>query len=1544
MKTTLKRAAVWLLCAALLVSSGGLSAVQAQNVAGAAQTEGTPQKCVYGKAGETTFVPAGYTYILEGEEGVIYSRLATCDMYIAERTLTESEAEALAKLEYGQEGYIATEDGTILETRDFDAKQAAAYSAAVREILGEANLQGGETISLHTASYSKDTDVRVMITLEDAPVIAMDTMEVHLGQTLGAKEQAAMQAVIRQQDAQVQSINKSLGYDIHVTGQFSLLTNAVSATVKYGDLAKLNQLPGVKKAFLMPSFSVPELEATTVTSGADLLPNMKYVGPSMGANSAWDLGYQGEGMCVAIIDTGLSYENQVFSIEPKDPNGVAFQKADIAAILAQSNLHAETLAQDVTVDSVYYSSKIPFGFNYGDGLANFGTDDDTWMGHGTHVAGIVAGNMPEAAKEQFDMDTLGIAPEAQLVVMKVFDQEGACYLDYLVAALEDAILLGVDCANLSLGSASGPLYVEGITEVYDAAYEAGINVVVSAGNDAFTGYMSNWGGNLVESSSVSTGTLGMPGTFDSVMTVASMDSDAELCFEKTCSWYCSDYKMHMSLGYEEYAGVPEGLGFQERLGGASYVYTDSFDQAEGKLVILPFEGGDADGIMEQAVAAKAAGVLIYDPTPDPNIEYSEYFIVDYTLSRFDVPFAGTSLGNVEFMQNYGHTPGNPLRVDLFWNASETAGKMSSFSSWGPTEGLTLKPEITGIGGNVFSAYCGSQFAVMSGTSMASPAVAATATLVRQYLKEQGIEEAQIPHMVNCLLMSTATPIVDTEHNTYYFVRRQGAGLANAAHAIHSGAYIQVAGANKAKLELGDDPDRTGVYAATFEVVNFSDSAKTYTLDTTVLGQIAQGGQIVAGEVTYLVYDYARELSADVTYNVENDTVLVPANSKATVSVTITLSDADKAYMEERFPYGSYVEGFIQLHSQTDVSLSVPFLGFYGAFGEAPVLEEGAYESLMGGDQAYTTADQFHNALWTNIPVFNEPEFDSTTQKFYLGDTQCALFVKVPPALYGSADNAAIFRPENVGISPNGDGYLDAFQMGLGLKRNAENIHYTVTNRETGELLWEQDTGFVSKTYYSDSVHGPVYAGLVEGTGLAMDWLYPVRHCVNEETGYEWDEYDTSRCLLDEGTWVTIQAEVQLEVTDKTQDIDNANHTVAFPMYIDVTSPKSNGKDCNQLWSETWDNQWAIDAGMIPPEEYHADSLVYCRSSWDEQWFLDYTMEALVGRRDGQWFGSMMSMCMLNIVPGQNYGFSQLGLNVSRLDGDGKYLAIGADYAGNAYAKEIHLDSRIQNYVNLEGDSQILQVGDTLTIRDVQDNDFSTKLEWKLSNSDVAEIVATDDHSCTIRTLTCGKVTVRGGLGLYPDTVDLYVTDSTREEVANRFPDIQGHWAAEDVITAVQMGLTQGTSPHTFSQNQTVTRAQLVTLLYRLAGAPAATGNGGFRDVAEDRYYAPAVAWAVEQGIVHGRTAEIFAPYATATREEMAALFYRFAQSQGMDTSARADLSLYADAFGISNYARDALSWSVATGLIQGMTARTLNPQGTATRAQAVTVLIRYTNL
>ena len=110
------------------------------------------------------------------------------------------------------------------------------------------------------------------------------------------------------------------------------------------------------------------------------------------------------------------------------------------------------------------------------------------------------------------METLGIAPEAQLIIMKVFDMDGMCYFDYLIAAMEDAIVLGVDCANLSPWLRLRSPLLRRMTEVYDAAREAGIHVVVAAGNDASTGYRSLWGEGLVESSSVSTGTLGMPGT------------------------------------------------------------------------------------------------------------------------------------------------------------------------------------------------------------------------------------------------------------------------------------------------------------------------------------------------------------------------------------------------------------------------------------------------------------------------------------------------------------------------------------------------------------------------------------------------------------------------------------------------------------------------------------------------------------------------------------------------------------------------------------------------------------------------------------------------------------------------------------------------------------------------------------------------------------------------------------------------------------------------------------------------------------------------
>lgn len=133
---------------------------------------------------------------------------------------------------------------------------------------------------------------------------------------------------------------------------------------------------------------------------------------------------------------------------------------------------------------------------------------------------------------------------------------------------------------------------------------------------------------------------------------------------------------------------------------------------------------------------------------------------------------------------------------------------------------------------------------------------------------------------------------------------------------------------------------------------------------------------------------------------------------------------------------------------------------------------------------------------------------------------------------------------------------------------------------------------------------------------------------------------------------------------------------------------------------------------------------------------------------------------------------------------------------------------------------------------------------------------------------------------------------------------------------------------------------LVTMLWRLEGQPVAQ-KASFSDISVDAYYAAAVAWANENGIVTGVDEATFAPKSAITREQFAAIMYRYAQYKGMDTSAHADLSNYTDNASISAYAREALSWANATGLINGMSTTELAPQAQATRAQTAAILWRW---
>lgn len=177
---------------------------------------------------------------------------------------------------------------------------------------------------------------------------------------------------------------------------------------------------------------------------------------------------------------------------------------------------------------------------------------------------------------------------------------------------------------------------------------------------------------------------------------------------------------------------------------------------------------------------------------------------------------------------------------------------------------------------------------------------------------------------------------------------------------------------------------------------------------------------------------------------------------------------------------------------------------------------------------------------------------------------------------------------------------------------------------------------------------------------------------------------------------------------------------------------------------------------------------------------------------------------------------------------------------------------------------------------------------------------------------------------------------------NPFWDVpQSHWAHEAVTYVYDNDLMNGTDGSLFSPESTTTRAQVVTVLYRLAGQPAADWANPFWDVPASAWFHDAVTWAWENDITGGVSSTHFGAGNAVTREQLATFLYRYAQDQGYDTSARADLSGYSDAGLVSSYATEALSWANATGLITGTTGTTLSPQGSATRAQVATILSRF---
>ena len=653
---------------------------------------------------------------------------------------------------------------------------------------------------------------------------------------------------------------------------------------------------------------------------------------------------KGEGKVIAVIDTGVDMTHPAFT--GAMPDNVALSEDQVQALVP--HLGAGKSGQ-------YMSEKFPFAYDYADDDVDAAPREGGSGFHGTHVAGIAAGNADKI---------VGTAPDAQIIVGKVTRSEDDALLDSaLLAALDDMVVLRPDVINLSLGWTAG--MDNEADSVYDTVYkklqEEGITVNAAAGNAFSTGYGNNSGKGLPYASDPDTSVMDEPATYPSVVAVGSVEN-ALIRNAFTAAG--------MDIGYQRSRGMNgEKVAYFSDLPAGTYEYVDAGFASEEDVAALKekFPNGLSGKIalvsrgkmtyqkkVENLYDLHPAGVLVYN-----NVSVGSLIIMNLTTQDVPAAFISQADGQAMLAAADHHltiAEGQVLPQSTTYEASE-------FSSWGVSPDLRLKPEIAAPGGNVFSAIPNGAYEQTSGTSMATPQMAGISAIVLQRVQSDpmfaSMSARQKADVVQNLIMGTARPLTDAAQTSgaLYSPRKQGAGLVDALAATTSSVYPTVVGAaepSRPKADLGD-----GTKGWHFDVTlhNLGATPATYELSSQALSEIVDGGFFTEhssdwrGRGVEVTYSGAASASA------EGATVTVPASGEATVGVDIMPGSEFASYVADNTPNGTFLDGFVRFASKTDgqPDLAVPYLGFYGDWGKAPI-----FDALASTGGAHTRASEIAN--------------------------------------------------------------------------------------------------------------------------------------------------------------------------------------------------------------------------------------------------------------------------------------------------------------------------------------------------------------------------------------------------------------------------------------------------------------------------------------------------------------------------------------------------------------------------------------------------------
>ena len=944
----------------------------------------------------------------------------------------------------------------------------------------------------------------------------------------------------------VQALN---GRPLDVVWNMTLVGNIISAWVPYGSLEEIAAIPGVKTVAMEAQY-----EPAVVERNEQLVPATYTSGQMIGSGSLWKGGYTGAGSRIAIVDTGIDTVHQSFdsgaylhalaqNAAARNMNAAAYKdslnlmdKEFIEKILPR--LHAAERRPDVTAGDLYRNEKLPFGFNYVDYDLNITHSYDQQGEHGSHVAGISAANryIPEDYGTYRDaaeaVMMLGVAPDAQLITMKVFGSGSPYDSDYM-AAIEDAIMLGCDAVNLSLGTTMpGSPYNDVYSGLMEMMTKTDTVVTMSAGNAYNWAAASTFG--YLYNDDVSFDTVGSPGSYGSAFTVASVDNSGSVGY-------------YFTVGEKDFF-YGEALGF----GNTNFIWLDTsldLDGTEYEYVFLDglgyeeeYEGIDVSGKIvfvsrgtlnfadkaNNAFRRDALGVVVYNNEPGLHG-------MDLTGLGYAAPVIAITQSDAALIRGMSRDMGGYLTGRITVQGLMGAGvsasayyTMSSFSSWGVPGSLTLKPEITAPGGEIYSVWGTNavtgggynKYETMSGTSMAAPQVAGMAALMAQVYRENGMAEKSgisARHLAQSLLMSTPQPLYEENSGgNYYSLLNQGAGLARVDLAFQADSFIKVEGQEdyKVKAELGDDPQRTGVYEFEFTINNLTDSEKAYALDADLFRQDVFEYQPESD--VWLLDNWTTDLDADVTFYSESmsaagtqshdlnadgrtnaadadflleylvgnettlsadgdlsgdgkvdsydahlllaslsgDTVSVPANGTASVKVRMALTEEAKETLDAMTPKGTYVEAFVYARGIADAE------GEAGTVHSIPVLAfYGNWSDPSMFDRG-TLLEHIHLAVNTAPYLYQAVGPYGNSLGIDYGDGSEYYYGGNP-----IVDDDAYIPARNAFNS------LDASRIteqGFTLIRGAGDARLQVTNADTGEVYFERQLGELYPAYYNPS--------------------------------------------------------------------------------------------------------------------------------------------------------------------------------------------------------------------------------------------------------------------------------------------------------------------------------------------------------------------------------------------------------------------------------------------------------------------------------------------